>query len=143
VLAALLQAGHRPLLPFGAGHPYDIAFGENGQLRRVQCKTGRLIKGAVFFPTSSWCRDSNWRAYRDTVDFFGIYCPDTGEVYLVPIEDVPERGAHLRIEPTRNNQAKGVRWARDYVLTRASFLREAQRDERAPALESDDRAVGL
>src|SRR5580704_16771418 len=46
VLAALLQAGQRPLLPFGDGHPYDIAFDDGGRLMRVQCKTGKLIKGA-------------------------------------------------------------------------------------------------
>ena len=50
VLAALLEAGYRPLLPFGDGHPYDIAFDDDGRLLRVQCKTGRLIKGAVCFP---------------------------------------------------------------------------------------------
>jgi PD-(D/E)XK endonuclease len=116
VLAALLQAGYRPLLPFGDGHPYDIAIDDDGTLLRIQCKTGRLVRGAVYFPTSIWCRDKNWRPYRDDVDFFGVYCPDTNEVYLVPIGDVPDRGASLRIEPPRNNQVKGVRWARDYVL---------------------------
>ena len=28
----------------------------------------------------------------------------------------PDCGACLRVEPTKNNQAKGVRWAKDYVL---------------------------
>ena len=42
--------------------------------------------------------------------------PDTDAVYLVPITDVPDRGACLRVKPTKNNQAKGVRWAKDYVL---------------------------
>ena len=46
-----------------------------------------------------------------------MYClPDTDAVYLVPITDVPDRGACLRVKPTKNNQAKGVRWAKDYVL---------------------------
>jgi len=45
-----------------------------------------------------------------------VYCPDTDAVYLVPITDVPDRGACLRVKPTKNNQAKGVRWAKDYVL---------------------------
>jgi hypothetical protein len=33
-----------------------------------------------------------------------------GAAYLVPIADVPDRGACLRVKPTKNNQAKGVRW---------------------------------
>ena len=33
-----------------------------------------------------------------------------------PITDVPDRGACLRVKPMKNNQAKSVRWAKDYVL---------------------------
>lgn len=39
-----------------------------------------------------------------------------GAAYLVPIADLPDRGACLRVKPTKNNQAKGVRWAKDCVL---------------------------
>jgi hypothetical protein len=117
VLAALVQAGYRPLLPFGGGHPYDIALDFDGKLIRIQCKTGRLLKeGVVFFPTAMWCRNMSYRSYRGDIDSFGVYCPSTGEVYLVPIEDVPGRAAYLRIEPTKNGQAKGVRWAKDYII---------------------------
>jgi hypothetical protein len=116
VLAALLQTGQRPLLPFGDGYPYDIALDDDGRLMRVQCKTGRLLNGAVYFPTSIWCRGNKYRPYRNDVDYFGVYCPDTQEVYLVPVGDVPDRGASLRVEAPRNNQTKGVRWAKDYVI---------------------------
>lgn len=54
--------------------------------------------------------------YREDVDFFGVYCHDRGEVYLVPVMDVPLRGAHLRLEPARNGQQSGVRWASQYLL---------------------------
>jgi hypothetical protein len=63
VLAALLQAGQSPLLPFGEGH-----------------------------------------------------CADTQQVYLVPVDDVADRGANLRVDAPRNNQVKGVRWAKDCVI---------------------------
>jgi hypothetical protein len=46
-----------------------------------------------------------------------VFCPDTDAVYLVPIADVPDRWACLRVEPTKNNQAKGVRRAKDYMLS--------------------------
>ena len=29
--------------------------------------------------------------YRGEADLFGVYCPDTREVYLVPVNDAPER----------------------------------------------------
>ena len=97
VLSALLQAGHRPLLPFGDGYPYDLAFDQNGELRRVQCKTGRMMNGAVYFPTSIWCRDNKWRPYRDDVDYFGVYCPDAGTVCRVSDHRCPgSRGMSAR-----------------------------------------------
>jgi hypothetical protein len=37
-------------------------------------------------------------------------------VHLLPITDIPDRGACLRVKPTNNNQVKGVRGAKDYVL---------------------------
>jgi hypothetical protein len=50
-----------------------------------------------------------------------VYCRDTDAVYLVPIKDVgPRTSANLRVEPAKNNQAKGVRWAMDYeVITKS------------------------
>jgi hypothetical protein len=45
------------------------------------------------------------------------FYPDTDAVYLIPIEDVgPHTSAYLRVEPARNNQTKGVRWAVDYEV---------------------------
>jgi len=100
VLAALVQAGYCPLLPFGGGHPYDIALDQGSELIRIQCKTGRLLKeGVVFFPTAIWCRNMSYRSYRGDIDASGVYCPGTGEVYLVRIRDVPDRAAYLRVEP--------------------------------------------
>jgi hypothetical protein len=117
VLAALVRAGYRPLIPFGDGHPYDIALDDAGKLTRVQCKTGRLLKqGVVFFPTASWCRNMSYRSYHGDVDYFGVYCADTDAVYLVPIGDVPDTGAYLRVDPTKNGQSRGVRWACDYII---------------------------
>ena len=56
---------------------------------------------------------------------FGVHCPDTDAVYLVPIKEVgPHTSAYLRVEPAKNNQAKGVRWAMDYeVRTKLEWCR--------------------
>jgi len=116
-LGVLVQAGYRALIPFGTGHPYDLAIDDGGKFARVQCKTGRLLaEGVVFFPTASWCRNMSYRSYQGDVDLVGVYCPGTSEVYLVPIEDVPAKGAYLRVAPTKNGQSRDVRWAKDYVI---------------------------
>ena len=102
--------------PFGDGHPYDLAVDQDGELRRVQCKTGRLVRGAVVFATTRYTGGKHRTYQEHEIDYFGVYCPDAGTVCRVPITDVPDRGACLRVKPTKNNQAKSVRWAKDYVL---------------------------
>jgi hypothetical protein len=82
---------------------------------RVQCKTSRVVGDVVMFST---CSSTNHvrKDYRGQVDFFGVYSPNLDQVFLVPIEDVPSRECSLRLSPTRNKQAKGIRWAGDYRL---------------------------
>ncbi len=54
---------------------------------------------------------------------FGVYSPDTGKVYLVPVKDVPSSGdVTLRLLKTKNNQEKGVRWAKAYEILRGYLL---------------------
>jgi hypothetical protein len=51
------------------------------------------------------------------VDFFGVHCPQTGGVFLIPIQDIPtKQTASLRVEPTRNSQRKRIRMAADYEI---------------------------
>jgi hypothetical protein len=118
VLVALTDAGYQILLPIGSGCRYDLAFDNHGTIKRVQCKTGQLLKnrGAVFFRTAKQYPNGRFVPYTNDADYFGVYCPQTHEVYLVPVSDVPEGSANLRIDPPMNNQEKGIRWAKDYVI---------------------------
>lgn len=45
-----------------------------------------------------------------------VYCPQTHEVYLVPVSDVPESSVNLRIDAPMNNREKGIRWAKSCVI---------------------------
>jgi PD-(D/E)XK endonuclease len=56
------------------------------------------------------------RPYDGEAEIFVVHCPDTDEIYAVPVAEAPKRGVTLRVDPTANSQAKGVRWASDYVL---------------------------
>ncbi len=53
--------------------------------------------------------------YRGQADF-GVYCPETDAVYLVPVSEVPLTEGALRVIPTRNNQMRKIRWAKDFEL---------------------------
>jgi hypothetical protein len=50
------------------------------------------------------------------VDLFIVYCPQNDSVYVIPADEVPSREIYLRVIPSRNQQGKRVRWAKDYEL---------------------------
>ena len=124
VLARSVQAGKEVLVPFGENQRYDLVIDEGNKFIRVQRKTGRIRNGAIYFPTCSvtYHHPSNHgisayrHHYQGAAELFGVYCPDNDCVYLVPVDEVGKRAASLRIEPSRNGQAKRIRWAKDYYL---------------------------
>jgi PD-(D/E)XK endonuclease len=125
VLAAILAlrlAGYAVLVPFGENTRYDAVIDDGDRLARVQVKTGRLRGGAIRFAACSAYGhhrnpQASRRSYRGQVDYFVVYCPDTGGVYLIPIGAVPVnvQGA-LRVQAPRNNQRKRIRLASDYEI---------------------------
>jgi len=111
ICASLLAAGYLIVLP-GSIRRWDLGWEEDGKLIRVQCKTGKLINGAVRFNTSSRNRYGHC-SYHNQIDYFAVYEPLNEKIYLVPIDVIPERKREcwLRIEQPKNGQEKGVLWA--------------------------------
>ena len=61
----------------------------------------------------------------DEVDAVGAYSVDLRRCFLLPIAEVAGmRAVHLRLDPSKNNQARGVRWATQYELE--SMIRHFQ-----------------
>jgi PD-(D/E)XK endonuclease len=124
VMLVLNDLGYTVLVPFGENTRYDLVIDVAGRLERVQCKTGRLRKGSICFATcSSYAHHPNpkvvQRTYVGQADHFGVYCPETGGVYLVPLGAARTvRVAALRVEPTQNGQQKFIRLAKDYEVGR-------------------------
>ena len=110
------------LRPLCEGGRYDLAIDIGERLLRVQCKWASR-RGSVLTAHCTTCRHTPSGYLRTTscageVDAIGVYSPDTDSCYLVPIQQVEGCSAiSLRLHPTRNNQAQGVRWARDYNLS--------------------------
>jgi hypothetical protein len=62
------------------------------------------------------------RDYEGEIDYFAVYCRETGGVYLVPISDVPVTNtATLRVEPTKNGQRSRIRPAERYDVGRVEL----------------------
>jgi hypothetical protein len=53
VMLALREVGFAVLVPFGENTRYDLVIDDGAKMASVQCKTGRLRKGAVLW---SMCR---------------------------------------------------------------------------------------
>jgi hypothetical protein len=89
-----------------AGYAVFVPFGEN-------LRTGRLQSGAIRFRAcSSYAHHPNpkirKRDYLGEIDYFGVYCVETHDVYLVPIECAQvRRECALRVDPSRNGQKQG------------------------------------
>jgi PD-(D/E)XK endonuclease len=122
VKLALQDVGYAILIPFGENTRYDLVIDDGRKLSRVQCKTGRLREGAIRFSAcSTYSHHPNpkfvRRDYAGQVDFFGVYCTDTGGVYLVPIKDANvQRQGNLRVSAPRNGQARRIRFAARYEI---------------------------
>ena len=119
VAAAAIRLHLLVLRPLAEGGRYDLIVDLGGKLLRVQCKWASQ-RGGVLVARCATCRHTPRGYLRTTyaaaeVDAIGLYAPSTDRCYLIPIDDVEGRAAVLlRVAPTRNNQAVGIRWARDY-----------------------------
>jgi hypothetical protein len=119
VLAALVRRGYRVLTPFGTNQRYDLVIDVGERFLRVQCKTGRLRRGTIILAARSVRSNTHrtyLRTYENEVDLFVVCCPETDQIYAMPIEETTSSVGALWVAPTANGQAKGIRWAREYEL---------------------------
>jgi PD-(D/E)XK nuclease superfamily protein len=122
VVLALLKAGKTVLRPLSNASRYDLAIDNlDGTFTRVQCKTGTLkCDGGVvrFRPRSADARRPNGVPYHGQIDVFGVYCPQNGQVYFVPIADLGSIWSEvsLRLIPAKRGQEIGIRYASAYAI---------------------------
>jgi PD-(D/E)XK nuclease superfamily protein len=100
---------------------YDLIFDLGNRFLRVQCKWANL-RGDVVVIRPRTCRRARegliQRPYAPgEIDAIAAFCAGSRSCYLLPDElSVGRAAVQLRIGPTRNNQAIGIRWARDFEL---------------------------
>lgn len=120
VIADLLSKGIQVCLPLSEHLPFDlIAVKEDGSLLRVSVKYRTLKKGSVYVVFSNSYSDSHGvhtkEIDKNLIDLLAIYCPETKEVYYV-IPSEFDKSVTLRVEESKNNQTKGIHFAKDYLL---------------------------
>jgi hypothetical protein len=126
ITAAAIQLGFVVLRPLCEGRRYDLAIDLEPQLLRVQCKLARRQDGVLYVHLGT--NRYTPRGYVSTsytaaeIDAVAAYSPQLNQCFLLPIHEVAGRRAiHLRVDPTRNNQADGIKWARDYEFEAMTF----------------------
>ena len=151
ITSAVIQLGLTVLRPLCEGRRYDLIVDLEPRLLRVQCKLVRRRGGVLMvrLETSRHTpRGYVFTSYSATeIDAVVAYSPELNRSFLLPIAEVAgRRGVHLRLEPARNRQSKGVRWAEDYSLERT--IGRLRNGQTAPLLDegqlnSPDQISGL
>ena len=116
ILNKLVQLGFEILFPYDSSLGYDLAyfvteehrnFGfflhKESYLVRIQCKSAWLSKDGAYmeFNThmpSSKKRRGEKRGYAGKAEYFGVYCPEIGKVYMVSVDVAPKTAMHLRFK---------------------------------------------
>jgi hypothetical protein len=119
ILARLLQKGEVVLTPFGDSQRFDLVIYRDEKFIRVQCKTGKIQRGALTFRTASVHKNQgNYtyleKGYRGQADIFMVYCSEIDKFYSVPVDLVPESKCYLRLDAPKQNRQTGIRWAKDF-----------------------------
>jgi hypothetical protein len=118
-MTAVVRLGYNVLTPYGDCERYDFVIDINGIFYKIQCKTSRTEDNGASFIFS--CRSNHRKNGKivhhkytsDEIDFFITYFD--GQCYLIPIEDCGGT-KHLRILEAKNDQERGIAWAKDYLL---------------------------
>ena len=121
VIASLLRNRVPVSIPYGDNQRYDLIIEVGGRLLKAQVKTARMIGDSSFdFPVSSSSlhRGGSRRTYRGEVNCFLVYNHHLRRTYMIPIKVTATASMTLRVNPAKNGQSSGVRFAKDFQLKR-------------------------
>jgi hypothetical protein len=121
ITSMVIQLGLTVLRPLCEARRYDLAIDLEPELLRVQCKLARPVSGVLSVRlktnrlTPAGYVSTSYSAAE--VDAIAAYSPELHRGFLIPIAEAAGRTAvHLRLDRARNNQVRGIKWARDYEL---------------------------
>jgi hypothetical protein len=141
-MADLAEKGWGILLPMTEHEAFDLVAYRDETFLRIQVKYRAAKNGIVVAPLSTCWADRNGTHIvpidRRSIDLMWIYCPNTKTCYYVDPKQFPTT-VNLRIDPARNNQAKGVRLAKDFMAIPRDGVRIAPGLERSANVRQSSR----
>jgi hypothetical protein len=141
ITAMAIQLGLVVLRPLCEGRRYDLAIDLEPELLRVQCKLARRLPGVLSIRLQT-CRYTPGGYVRTSytpaeVDAIAAYSPELHRGFLIPISEASgRRSVHLRLDPTKNNQADGIKWARDYEFAPGIHRLRSDAEPRPPRVRT-------
>ncbi len=122
VATDLMRRGHRVAFPYGDDWDYDLILCRDDRLERVQVKyttsDGTVITVRCRSHSLTNGKVRAIKKYtKKTIDWLAAYDTTTDRCYYVAAELLEDGRSmlHLRLRPTRNGQAAGIRDADDYL----------------------------
>jgi hypothetical protein len=100
---------------------YDLIFDVGERLWRIQCKWAVKLNDVVIVRCRRVRRGPEGLIRRTylpgEIDAVAAYCAAIGACYFLPAAlSVGHAAVQLRLAPTKNNQAIGIKWAQDFEL---------------------------
>jgi hypothetical protein len=115
----LAKRGYAVLLPLTEHEHFDLVVYKDDRFYRVQVKYRAAKDGKIEVGLrSSWADRHGVHSVRlnqGKLEAVCVYCPETNQCYYFAPDDHGMQVA-LRLEPTRNNQAQGILWAKDFTV---------------------------
>lgn len=117
--ADLCEKGYLVCLPLSEHCPFDLVVYRDYQFTRVQVKTRSLRRGTLTVRFESSYSDRNGvhmkKVDPKNIDIYCVYCPETNHCYYFRLNNfLGKHTISLRVDKTRNSQARHIRWADDY-----------------------------
>lgn len=120
VIAAVTEKGYNVSLPLGE-YRYDLVVEKNGTFRRIQVKYCTPKNGILFVRCYSISGNKNnvtikrLRYSSNDVDYLAVYDSINKDIYFIKYDVFNGKTVVcLRLNDTKNNQSKLVRWAKDF-----------------------------
>lgn len=118
ILAEAITKGYIVSIPFGDNSKYDLVIDRGLGLEKIQVKyhTG---DGEEIRAICKYNRGYDPGKYtKNDIDAIIVYDSFTKKSYYIPAEYLGEgrNTITLRLKPTKNNQEKGIVWAKDFEI---------------------------
>lgn len=116
----LVKRGFDVATPFSDNCKYDLVLDRDGELERVQIKTGRYREGTVVFNAYSWQAEceTQHQTYEGDVDSFMVYCHETDQIYYLKMDEITTNNSmRLRVEEAERDLSS-INWAEEHELDR-------------------------